>query len=728
MTEKYLNEQYQYICSLLEEKRLKEALDILEAMFINPSYYEKINSIRMPHNYMLKYMLEGMEDPQRRRLHTKLILDTLELTDDCFNQEMDQISQNIYHKYRKEKLPYLNNLSFSDINKTLSAFTDELAVNMLYNDKEKIDNCIRRHEEGMNNLFMKSWLSNRWTKADEEEATQLIHSTTIIPADLALMVSAVTLSLTISFDIRRFNWLIDTYKNEHLTVSQRALVGIVIVAVVQQQRMKHYPEIIARLSFLFDDVQTKKNIQNIYLQLLQSQETEKIDKKMREEILPEMMKNASQLKGLKFGFEEGEEGNELNPEWSDAMENSALNDKIKEISELQMQGADVYMSSFASLKGYPFFNEIQNWFYPFEKRHSSVYNEFGIDDKKGSVIDLILNSTLFCNSDKYSFCFTFQHIPKEQREMGLSQLSEEQMGGLEAEQKAMRLKELALDPSHISNQYIHDLYRFYKLYRNRYDFKNIFSLTLNIYQISLFKPVLEDAEFLLKLAEFFLKNEHYERAIEIYVLLEAMEKQTAETLQKCGFCYQKLKQYQMAIEYFIKADTLKPDTVWTNRHLATCYRNVLQFEKALYYYQEVEKVQPKNMTILFYIGMCYTALKQYNEALQYFFKMDFIKEGDKRASRAIAWTSFLIGNLEQAKKYYDTITAKSNLPIDFLNAGHIAWALKDIKSAVDNYRRAIELNNDKSEIVQLIIKDKPQLIKQGVSEDDFPLMIDLIDE
>lgn len=56
----------------------------------------------------------------------------------------------------------------------------------------------------------------------------------------------------------------------------------------------------------------------------------KIDKKMREEIIPEMLKNVS-MKNMRFGFEENdEENNDMNPDWEDAFEKSGLGDKLRE--------------------------------------------------------------------------------------------------------------------------------------------------------------------------------------------------------------------------------------------------------------------------------------------------------------------------------------------------------------------------------------------------------------
>lgn len=117
----------------------------------------------------------------------------------------------------------------------------------------------------------------------------------------------------------------------------------------------------------------RKEVARVYHQMLLCQETEKIDKKMREEIIPEMLKSVSSMKNMRFDLEENDEENDdKNPDWEDTFEKSGLGDKLREMSELQLEGADVYMSTFAALKSYPFFREVQNWFYPFSKQHSSV--------------------------------------------------------------------------------------------------------------------------------------------------------------------------------------------------------------------------------------------------------------------------------------------------------------------------------------------------------------------
>ena len=74
---------------------------------------------------------------------------------------------------------------------------------------------------------------------------------------------------------------------------------------------------------------------------------------MREEIIPEMMKNVTIMRNMKYGFEENIGEDDRNPDWEKAFEESGLGDKIREMNELQLEGADVYMSTFCPAQELP---------------------------------------------------------------------------------------------------------------------------------------------------------------------------------------------------------------------------------------------------------------------------------------------------------------------------------------------------------------------------------------
>lgn len=105
------------------------------------------------------------------------------------------------------------------------------------------------------------------------------------------MVSAVTMSLLQIFDIRKFMFLLNAYTHQDTMLNQRAIAGIALTCYYYEKRILQYPEAVSRINELNENSEFIKNLHHIQIQLLQSsRETRKIDKKMREEIIPEMMK------------------------------------------------------------------------------------------------------------------------------------------------------------------------------------------------------------------------------------------------------------------------------------------------------------------------------------------------------------------------------------------------------------------------------------------------------
>ena len=94
--------------------------------------------------------------------------------------------------------------------------------------------------------------------------------------------------------------------------------------------------------------------------------------------------------------------------------------------------------------------------------------------------------------------------------------------------------------------------------------------------------------------------------------------------------------------------------------------------------------------------------------------------------RAIAWCSFVIGKHEQAMKYYHKLLEKETQLLDYLNAGHVAWSLGQLEKAVKMYATSLAMSDNQESFLELFNKDKEDLIKQGIKEDDIPLMLDLL--
>ena len=731
MNEQAIQEQYQHIVSLLEQKRLKEAQIQLEAFLWNCNDWtlrNRLEQAKVSYQYMLQYMRQGVNDPERQKLYRQLLAETRELAEQARISLLDEVSTHYYHALHKNKRNMAAGYGMSSWLKVLESFPDDMAVCQLMPDnKQSLDSALQRHEETAQYLFLTTWGNNGWTAEEEQEARMYLESELLPVNDLCLFTGAVLLSLMECFDPRKFSWLLDAATHANTQVSQRALVIIAIVLHIHPNRLWLYPELEARLSLLNEDGSFGKQLNRVYIQLLRSQETEKIDKKMREEIIPEMMKNVSIMRNMKYGFEENMDEDDRNPDWEKAFEESGLGDKIREMNELQLEGADVYMSTFAQLKSYPFFQNPHNWFYPFDMQHSGIIREFGLKPTgDNAILSLILQSGFFCNSDKYSLCFTMAHIPQAQRNMMLSQMTSQDLNELMDESKSSGLRQYAQRPDVISNQYIHDLYRFFKLSQRRHEFRDIFKEEIALHRIPALKDILRKLELLVTIADFHFRKEHPAEALGIYQEVIDMNYADADIFQKTGYCLQKEKRYKEAISAYRKADVLKPDHIWTIRHLATCYRQLRDFASALEYYRKVEAMQPENRNVTFFIGSCLAEQERYEEALQCFFKLDLMENDCIKAWRAIGWCSFVSGKSEQAMRYYEKVLALKPIATDYLNAGHVALRLGNMEKAAELYGKAASESGNRETFLDMFDKDKETLIKLGIDENDIPLIRDLV--
>lgn len=731
MNEQAIQEQYQHITTLLQQKRLKEAQSQLEAFLWNSGGWtlrNRLEQVQTSYQYMLQYTRQGINDPGQERLYRQLLADTWEIADQTRLSLLDSTSLHYYHSLRnnRERLPKEYDIAM--LQKVLESFTDDMSICQLMPNNQGLDAALTRHEQTAQVLFLSTWSNSAWTAENELQSKGLLESEMLPINDLCLFTSAVMLSLMECFDARKFSWLLDATTHADTRISQRALVGIALVLHVHPTRLSLYPELTARLSLFNEDISFGKKLNRIYIQLLRSQETEKIDKKMREEIIPEMMKNVNFMRNMKFGFEDNAaDENDRNPDWEKAFEQSGIGDKLREMNELQLEGADVYMSTFAQLKSYPFFKEPHNWFYPFDKQHSSVIKEFGLKPSgDNAILSLILQSGFFCNSDKYSLCFTMTHIPQAQRNMMLNQMTSQDLNELMDESKSSTLKLYAERPEVVSNQYLHDLYRFFKLSQRRHEFRDIFKEEFALHSIPVLKEILCKPDLLVAVADYHFHKEHPTEALELYQELIALNHANADIFQKTGYCLQKAKRYKEAIDAYLKADVLKPDHVWTIRHLATCYRQVRDFASALAYYKKAETIQPESHNIIFYIGSCLAEQEKYEEALKYFFKLDFIESNSIKAWRAIGWCSFISGKDEQAMKYYEKIIDFRPLATDYLNAGHVMWKAGNLDKTIELYSKAIAENNSNEKFLEMFNKDRDILLKQGIPEKDIPLVLDIV--
>ncbi len=730
MNEKTIREQYGHIVLLLQQKRLKEAQSQLKAFLWDANNWElqeRLEQAQTSYRYMLQYMRQGTEDPGRHRLYTRLLAETWEIADQAQLCLLENVSSCYYIRLRKGCRYPVPVQSPGRILKELEACNDDLAVSLLNpGDVQTVSRVISRREAAQQDIALSTWGNSAWSAEEDAEARLYLKSELISPVDLCLFTSMVTLSLMECFDPHKMSWMLDACTHADVQVAQRALVGVALVLHRHPDRIPLYPALAARLSLLDEDGDFGKQLNRVYLQLLGSKETDKVDKKMREEIIPEMMRNVNEAGNImKIDFENPSEDNDRNPDWEKVFRRPGFEDKMRQMNELQMSGADVNMSTFAHLKNYPFFRKLHNWLLPFDKRHSAIVGMYGTEpDKENPTLALILRLGNYCSSDKYSLCLMLGSFPPQQRRQMLRQMGAQVIDEAMGEQAGEYEREAAR-PETVSNLYIHDLYRFFKLNPRRGDFRDPFGEDIALHRIPALEALLGKPALRKEVADFHFAHEHPAEALPLYLGLAAGGPADAELFQKAGYCLQKEKRYGEAIEAYRKADLLKPDHVWTIRHLAACYRHAGDYDSALRCYRKAEAVQPENRSVIFAAGCCLAAQERYDEALGQFFRLDLMENGSPKVWRAIGWCAFAAGKSRQAMNHYEKLLADSPTAADYLNAGHVAWTLGDPEKACGYYAKSAEAFGSREAFREAFAKDAATLLKLGVDPEDIPLLPDL---
>ncbi len=721
------------ILNFVGSSRLKDAFDSLKKWasdLQNWTAAEKISELETNYKYMIHYLVEGNKDPEQQKIYHRLVRDMYLLADDLLDQWQTRNSSSVF--FEKVRVANVRQpLSIEEYRDIIIRQIDTFSVIGLLPDGEEKRTRSRQNavkqEHTIQDLFYTVFSSPR-AKEEEVEAYRefLDHAGIPVPVK-CMLISSLTMNVLQRFDQRKVDLLFDSCSHTESEVSLRATVGIVPVLRQYKNRWKYYPEITGRLSVMADDAVFARRLMTVIIQFIQAHETEKITKKLMEEIIPEMMK-LSPMIGKKINLEEwmGESGlDEKNPEWQKILDEAGLTDKLQEFTEMQMGGADVFHSTFSNLKNYPFFNEMSNWFLPFDKQHSSLQPFFSDKPESDSLLSTMLNTSMICNSDKYSFCFSIMVMPEQYRKMMVAQL------GAESEElKKMAEEELLLNPYQkeetICKQYVQDLYRFFKLYPRKTDFLDIFAAPLDYHRLKPFFPVVSEAKNLERIALYYFEKNNFREAAETYLMLTKKGNPTSETWQKIGYCHQMLGKVKEALDAYLKADLMDENNPWVLRRMAHCYRLLKEPESALQHYRRLEQLKPDDLNIQLNIGHCFLELDEYAEALNYYFKVDLLSPDNTRAWRSIAWCAFLSRKFDVAQRYYAQIIENKPNTHDYLNAGHVEFCLSNTREAVEKYIQAVKSAGSFPVFKSLFDEDLDELQEAGIDMEVLPVILDKV--
>lgn len=700
------------IKGLLEEQRISAALDLLDNTVMADVSLRKlkvdIDSVRESYQLMSHYALDGMADPSRPLLFNELVDSILSIT-----EHINRLSS-----INDASTLYFNTLRFLNLQRT-DTLSSLVAEYRRINDKlslavlaENVDQARRdltlKAEDLEKRIFNVIWTLHPLT-VDDQSLIQSIIADQALPGYFkCLVVSAVMMGLMEYYDERRFRILMDSYENDDPAISIRALCGV-LLGFWRHSARTLSPKLQNRFDALTELPNWKSDLSIMQLQFIRARSTERIIKKMDEEVIPEMMKIRPELEKLKGNISDIE-SLEANPEWEEIIEKSGVADKLRELQEIQEDGGDVLMGTFNKLKTFSFFNDISNWFLPFHTSHSlmaSSTNAF-----VSIFFDTMAASTYFCDSDKYSMFLSLSQIPEQQLKMMLDHFKAHSDVMMEANLNNINAGNK--NRKNIANKYIQSIYRFFKLFRRKGEFVDPFNSSLNLIDNPLLWKSFDDVETLELLGEFYFKHRYFNDALEIFKKLSEMIPPSAELYQKMGYCEQAQGNDGDALDWYDNSELLDSNNRWTIRSMATCYRHIRNWDKALEYYRRLEKMEPENLKLTSNIALCLLSMGKHKEALNYLFKVEFLSGIDPKLARRIVWSSLIVGDYERARKYSDILLNDSPLPNDYLNAGHIELLTGNFNLAVEMYAHSIVGGDfDVNEFLRQMSKDETLLLRDG---------------
>ncbi|MFZ4546023.1 MAG: tetratricopeptide repeat protein [Bacteroidales bacterium] len=721
------------LCNLVYTNRLKEALNQLEILLeglFNSDFTLQYEDINQTYRMLLEYNFKGIPDPQRNIIFSKLKVSLLELVDRIRQQALTQKGLHIYQL--KARIESEKESTKEEATRKIDSYSFELEFSKLlnYSDLASQDSQKDTLPSISPKLFQQMWLTDKYTETDLLLIKAIRESENLPWHEKCLAVSAITLSMINCFDKEKFEVLCDFYMDRQPQVWQRAFTGLVIAAFIYNKRIELYPIIQSKFIQCFSDSRFGVDLNNFLLQILKSFETEYITKKFREEILPDVQKFESKIR-QKLDIDNlinSDIFEDKNPDWGQLFEdNPDLLNKVGKMSEMQMEGLDLFMGAFSMLKNFDFFREISNWFRPFYKENENAQNAISDQIKaKQSFLLGLEDSFYICNSDKYSFCFNINQLPGEQGNniMNLFNMEAENMRELTREDGI--LNKPGKD-SYVFTQYIQDLYRFFKLHPFRADFRDIFTQHWDIESNWLITNIADNTVILRNMAEFYFGKQHFGEALGLFLALAQKPETDQAVLEKLAYCYQMIGDYKSAVEYYKKAELFDANRLWSLKKIIFCYRKLGNIDLALKWGLEADSLEPDDVYIQTMLGNCYLDLEQYEVALNHYFKVEILSPENKKILRPIAWCCFVSGKLDLAHNYIQTIMLDHCTANDLVNAGHIEFCLGNKPKAINYYLSSIATENYSfKQFIETFDFDKHFLVANGIDPSQIQFIIDFI--
>lgn len=652
------------ILARLSEGRLNHVISVLrnkceEAADAHPMMNRiitSLDSLSETYSRLRQFMLQGVPDPERLKLYESIKEQVVDLSREylfCVNEDrLDAFFAN----YRMQKV---NGADVADILERI----EKLDFKIKMASETEVDPLpfIRRREQEIGSLFLKVWSLAPWEKASKDSLREFLLDDGKDFIIRSQIISALLIGLLKFNDPDKLLMLISAYNStDDDRIAARSLLAIVLILSRWGDSALSSPLVKSALESLTDSLLSYTRLRDIIMTVIRTFDTDRVSREVKDAfdstmkaISPEMLKKLSD-EGL--SIDAGDMG--MNPEWEKLMQNKDLEEKMQAVNDMQLEGMDVMMQTFAKLKSFSFFRSVANWFLPFSSDHSEVSNLFRQFDEEA--FSLIADATGMCGGDRFSFVFGILQMPEDRRNLMATSIG----ASLDLVKEQLKVTENIKRKSVFETEalsFSRDIYRFTKLYPRKRDFYDPFEAPVDFIRLPVLGEMLTDNEIILRSADFYFDHGYWPLALSLYEKAVSLGVADRQMFEKIGFCCQSQSDYVSALQNYEKADLFSSDTdnssTWLMRKLAFCNKALGNYSRAAEYYERLLERNPDDLNIEFHLGSVLLRAGDIKRAKEIISKIHYINPEHQVCGRIYnrlkGHDAFLAGNFKEASELYE---------------------------------------------------------------------------
>lgn len=708
--------------SALYARQLQNALYSIEGQIDLSQQIElrdRLLRLREDYELLLVYYKQGKPDPQRYVQRQRLL------------QRAFELSQLLHHRYQMGGEGYR-----AQVHRRAMEGKEEV---------EQLQSVLMTEADYVR-VFDVVWSSYAW--ASELDATSLhfLQAHAVPYHRKTALVAALTLSLLASFSAARLSCLIELLVPDlDPRLYDRIRLGIVLVAVHHGQSLSLYPDLELRIRQKMVDSDDAQWLRQLQIALLGVQENERCAKKMEKELLPQLEKMAAQALPMQEG--EAREATVLTPH------DEQFAHQMKRMVRLHEHGVDTSYFAFQSVVAHEsFFEEAAHWFGAYEADHPEVKSLTEEEEKMQFLL-----RTKTCDTDRLGTLKLLQTAQAFAQRLKMVREAMEAEGTLPDDlpeellpfpkptpQLVFEMQEEAEDESTLLPHekaewqkrkehrerraswlgYLHDLYRYFHLFRHRHEGENPFRDNLLLTEHPLWGWALTGDRFGNRLG-----NAYYALGQDA-LAVEQWEKvaTTPVHLHRLARCYARLKQADLCVATYLRILEMDSDDLEALQKLVLHYMHHRQFEEALVHMLHLESLLPKEMKVALTTAQLFMELGLFEDGLERAYKILYYEPEHREAKVCVGWALLNLRRWDEAEPLILGLLDEQALGNDYFNAGHLHWLRGRVPEAVRCYVECVKKREERYAASDFFESDEAELRQLGLDDDDFAIMLELIND